>query len=74
MPASFAISSERFRKNSWSSMASGFFSRSRPVCMTVMPAPVSAASAASAGSRCKPQTSLTIWAPALMASRAVSAR
>ena len=52
------------QETNWSSITSGSFSRSRPVCMMTSPAPVSAATAAMPGSRCRPQTSLTICAPA----------
>ncbi len=54
---------ERRRNRNWSSITSASFWRSRPVCMMTRPAPVSAATLAIPGSRCRPQTSLMTCAP-----------
>ena len=72
-PAAFAMARERSRERRMSATMSSEASAASRLCMRMAAAPVSAATSAMAGSRWKPQTSLTIEAPAARARRATSA-
>ena len=63
MPARSAISSERAKNADTSAMMSMAGSAVSRLCMTITGTPRSATSVAMSGSRCRPQTSLTIAAP-----------
>src|SRR6516165_9989642 len=73
MPASAAISSERAKNAAISAMMSSAGSAASRLCMMMTGTPRSATTRASSWSRCRPQTSLTIAAPASSACAATPA-
>lgn len=72
-PARWAIASDRSKKASMSATMSRSGSIVSRLCMMMTGAPCAAATVAMSGSRWRPQTSLTIRAPASSATRAVEA-
>jgi hypothetical protein len=73
MFAAQAISSEREKNSVTSAMMSMDGSARSRLCMMTTGAPRSATTRAMSGSRCRPQTSLTIAAPASSAQAAIFA-